>query len=244
MKYSNPQLVDHLASANALGTLTQGARRRFERLRRDRPDVELAASRWEERLGRLAQPVPAREAPARVWRAIEARTRPAPEPRSGRVAGRGWLLPAGFSLAGLATGLVAMFALLAVAPTLFMSAEQLAMRSGEKLPPSYVGLLTDSQGEGKLLVSSLRHGRTMTIKVIGPVTPPASGKLVLWAVPPEGPAFMLGVAPTSGSATSQLPDSSEKLLSKVRKLVVTAETSDRPAVPGTVLYSGNCAKLW
>jgi anti-sigma-K factor RskA len=241
MKYSDPRLVEHLASAYALGTLTHGARRRFERLRRDRPDVELAALQWEARLGGLAQAIPPRQPSGRVWQAIEARTRPTAATPAG---GMGWWRPAGFSLVGLATGLVAAFALVVITPTLFMTAEQLAMRSGERLPPSYVGLLTDAHGDGKLLVSSLRHGRTMTIKVIGPVAPPAAGKLTLWAVPAEGSPFILGDVPTGGSATSQLPDTSEKLLSKVRKLVVTVETGDRPGAPGTVLYSGNCAKLW
>jgi len=119
------------------------------------------------------------------------------------------------------------------------------MRSGEKLPQSYVGLLTDAQGDGKLLVSSLRHGRTMTVKVIGPITPPAAGRLVLWAVPTDAPPFMLGPVPTSGSAVSMLPDTSERLLSQVRQLVVTLESGERPAAPSpVVVFSGNCAKLW
>ena len=85
----------------------------------------------------------------------------------------------------------------------------------------------------------------MTVKVIGPITPPASGKLVLWAVPANGPAFSLGAVPTSGSAVSMLPDTSEKLLSKVGKLVVTLEADANPTKPGeTVVFSGNCAKLW
>jgi anti-sigma-K factor RskA len=108
-----------------------------------------------------------------------------------------------------------------------------------------VGLLNDSQGKGKLLVSSLRHGKTMTIKVIGPISAPAQGRMVLWALPADAPAFALGPVPSSGSAVSVLPDSSEKLLSKVNKLVVTLETSAAPASPSqTVLFSGNCAKLW
>jgi anti-sigma-K factor RskA len=126
-----------------------------------------------------------------------------------------------------------------------MTSDQVAMRTGEKLPQSYVGLLTDAQGSGKLLVSSLRHGKTMTVKVIGPITPPAGGTLVLWAVPTDGPAFALGPVPTTGSAVSLLPDTSEKLLSKVSKLIVTLETGAAPTSPGgTVVFSGNCAKLW
>jgi anti-sigma-K factor RskA len=243
MTFGDPRLVEHLASAYVLGTLTDGARRRFERLRRDRADVNLAVSQWEARLGQLAHSVPAIRPSARVWRAVEARTRPQAQRASGAWAG--WLKPAGFGLGGLAAGLVTGLALVTLAPALFLSADQAAMRSGEKLPQSYVGLLTDANGDGKLLVSSLRHGRTMTVKVIGPIAPPAEGRLVLWAVPADAAPFMLGPVPTSGSAVSMLPDTSEKLLPKVRKLVVTLESSEHPAAPSPmVVFSGNCAKLW
>ena len=130
-------------------------------------------------------------------------------------------------------------------PNLFVSTDQLAMRSGERLPESYVGVLSDAQGKGKLLVSSLRHGKTVALKVIGPMTAPAAGRLVLWAVPAAGPAFALGTVPSSGKAVLQLPDSSEKLLSKVSTLLVTVETSAAPSSPSAnVVLTGNCAKLW
>lgn len=243
MKYSNPVLIDHLSSSYVLGTLSGAARRRFERLQRDRADVRLAVARWEGLLGELAQVVPGRQPSPRVWAVIEARTRPSlvQPPRPGHAR---WLRPAGWGLGGLASGLLAATLLFLAVPGLFVSTDQLAMRTGEQLPQSYVGLLTDAQGQGKLLVSSLRHGRTLTVKVIGPVASPAQGRLVLWAVPANAPAFVLGPVPTSGSALSQLPDTSERLLSKVQKLVVTLETADKPTTPGTVVYSGNCAKLW
>jgi anti-sigma-K factor RskA len=240
MKYSNPVLVDRLASDYVLGTLGAAARRRFERLRRDRADVALAVAQWEARLGTLAGSVPAARPSPRVWAAIERRTRPAKAARGAS----SWWFPASLGVGGLVAGLAAAVALFMVAPTLLLTADQVAMRAGEKLPQSYVGLLTDAQGDGKLLVSSLRHGRTMTVKVIGPIQPPAAGTLVLWAVPASGPAFALGSVPTTGSAVSQLPDTSEKLLSKVGKLVVTLEASASPAAPGTIVFSGNCAKLW
>jgi hypothetical protein len=42
-----------------------------------------------------------------------------------------------------------------------------------------------------------------------------------------------------------LPDTSEKLLSKVSKLAVTLETDASPSAPSAhVVFSGNCAKLW
>lgn len=248
MTYTQPERLEHLASSYVLGTLTGGARRRFERLQRDRADVRVLVTQWETRLGQLARSVPLQQPSPRLWPAIAARTQAAqPAPRApaswpGWVA---WLKPAGMGLGGVAVGVIAASLLFVTAPTLFLSSDQMAMRSGEKLPQSYVGLLTDAQGNGKLLVSSLRHGKTLTVKVIGPITAPASGTLVLWAVPASSPAFVLGPVPASGSAVSLLPDTSEKLLSKVSKLVVTLETSSAPVSPSApVLFSGNCAKLW
>lgn len=243
MRLSDAKLVEHLASAYVLGTLTHGTRRRLERLRRERADVNLAVTQWEARLAQLALAVPAiRPSPA-VWRAIEARTRPeAVAVGAGRWPA--WLRPAGIGLGSFAAGIAAVLALVAIAPAVLVSPDQAALRAGGKLPQSYVGLLSDAQGNGKLLVSSLRHGRVMTVKVIGPITPPAQGKLVLWALPEGAAPFVLGAAPVAGSSVSTLPDTSEKLLAKVRKLMVTIETSDAPASPGTPVFTGNCAKLW
>lgn len=269
MRYTHPALLDHLASAYVLGTLGGGARRRFVRLLRERSDVQLLVAQWEGRLGLLARSVPVQQPPQRVWAAIEARTRPqaasvapgAALPKGGGAVAALWgRWGVAQALAGLVVGVVATVALVAMAPTLFVSSDQVALRAGDKLPQAYVGLLTDAAGNGKVLVSSLRHGRTLTVKVIGPITatPPASTappapasalgaapQRVLWAVPADGAPFVLGTVPDAGSAVSALPDTSEKLLSKVTKLMVTLESTATPTLPSsTVLFTGNCAKLW
>ncbi|MBT9443507.1 MAG: anti-sigma factor [Acidovorax sp.] len=257
MRYTHPALLDHLASAYVLGTLGGGARRRFERLLRDRSDVQLLVAQWEGRLGMLARSVPVQQPPQRVWAAIEARTRPRDVKDAAAQGGWAGLLWRRHGvlqgLAGVVLGVVATVALVAAVPTLFVSSDQVALRAGDKLPQAYVGLLTDAAGNGKVLVSSLRHGRTLTVKVIGPITLPATPatvagaapQLVLWAVPADGVPFVLGTVPVAGSAVSVLPDTSEKLLLKVSKLMVTLETSATPQVPSsTVLFTGNCAKLW
>ena len=276
MRYTEPTLLEHLASNYVLGTLQGGARRRFDRLQADRIDIRMRVAAWEMRLGQLAQSIPPQQVSSRLWPAIAARTEPhaarnaspaaqnsprgvypnlsrPPLPSSASPGIWGWLKPAGFTLGGLSAGLLAASALFFTVPTLFVTSDQIAMRTGEKLPQSYVGLLTDGQGNGKLLVSSLRQGRTMTIKVIGPITAtstaPIGSRLVMWAVPADpaknGPAFVLGNVPATGSVVSQLPDTSEKLLSKVSKLIVTVETLPNPITPSDILvYSGNCAKLW
>ncbi len=243
MRYSHPDLLDHLASSYVLGTLGGGARRRFERLQANRADVRVLVAQWQACLGQLAVSVPAQQPSKQVWTAIAMRTQPTAV-RSPSM-WPNWLRPAGFGVGGLAAGVLAASAVFFTAPALFLTADQIAMRTGEKLPQSYVGLLTDAAGNGKVLASALRHGKTMSIKIIGPYAPPAVGRLVLWAVPDNAPAFVVGTVPASGTAVALLPDTSEKLLSKVSKLVVTVETDVAPAAPGDkVFFRGNCAKLW
>lgn len=246
MRYTDAKLLEHLASSYVLGTLQAGARRRFERLQKDRLDVRMLVAHWEMRLGQLARSIPPQAPSTRLWNAIAARTQPAGKAvASPRPFWAGWLKPAGFSLGGMAGGVILASVVFFTAPTLFISADQVAMRSGERLPSSYIGVLSDAQGNGKLLVSSLRHGKTVSLKVIDPIAVPAAGHLVLWAIPSTGPAFALSTVPSSGKATAQLPDTSEKLLAKVAKLMVTLETTPTPAVPSsTIVLSGNCAKLW
>jgi anti-sigma-K factor RskA len=249
VRYSCPELIEHLAADYALGTLHGGVRRRFERLLADRADVRLAVSLWQERLTPLSSSITPVKVPAHLWPEIAKRT--APHASDASPKGLSWLRPASWSwgLGGVAAGVALSAAALLTAPTLFFTADQIAMRSGEKLPQSYVGVLTDAQGNGRLLVSSLRHGKTVTLKVIGQgELGSATAPLQLWALPPAevngGKPFLLAQVPVKGSGTAVLPDTSEKLLSKVSKLAVTQVNASEPGTPGELVLSGNCAKLW
>ncbi|MGE4241996.1 anti-sigma factor domain-containing protein [Ramlibacter sp.] len=165
--------------------------------------------------------------------------RPATEP------GYGWSRPARWVLGGVMAGLAMATVMLSVAPSIFLTADEAAMRSGQKLPQGFVGVLADAQGNGRYVVSSLRHGSVLTVKAIGPVDAPAPGeRLLLWAVPQGAPPFVLGEAPLQGSTTTRLPATAEKLLAKVGTLVASAEKSATPQAPTRILYSGACAKLW
>ena len=249
MRYSNPAVLEHLAASYVLGTLSSRAKRRFEKLQLDRADVRALVAQWEAKLHELAVSVPAVQPSKQLWPAIAARTQSTARMQPAAVTSTsgwlGWWRPSGFGLGGLAVGVLAASAVFFTAPALFMTADQIAMRTGEKLPQSYVGLLTDAAGNGKVLASSLRHGKTISIKVIGPFAPPAVGRLVLWAVPANAPAFAIGTVPAAGKAVAMLPDTSEKLLSKVTKLIVTVELDAAPVAPSDqVFLKGNCAKLW
>lgn len=245
MRYSHPDLIDHLAAEYVLGTLHGGARRRFVRLLDERADVRLAVAQWEQRLSPLAYTAVAVPPPASAWREIEQRTRPA----GALPAAIHWWKPAHWGLSGFVAGVCMCTAALLTAPTLLFTADQIALRTGEKLPQSYVGVLTDAQGNGRLLVSSLRYGRTVIMKVIGTgELGSVQEPLQLWALPPadvnEGKPFLVGTVPVKGSVQAVLPDTSEKLLAKITKLSVNKVNTAQPATPGDLVLSGNCAKLW
>ena len=250
MRYTDPKLLDHLASNYVLGTLAGGARRRFEKLMNDRYDVRAIVMQWNERLSKMAVSIPDEVPSPNVWSAIERATKPSLNPSKNKVGEASSKSKFGFPsivswLGGAAIGLSSALSVVLFFPSVIVTADQVAMRMGERLPQSYVGLLVDSNANGKVLLSSLRHGKTAVIKTIGPIDPPKTGHLILWALPPDKPPIRIGEVMAKGSAEYMLPDTSENLLAKVTKLVVTLEADAQPQQIGSnVVFSGNCAKLW
>lgn len=85
MNYSNPELIQHLAAEYALGTLRGPARRRFESLMQQQPDVQEQVDFWSLRLSDFGQvitpvipPTSARSALLRQAMAAAAEPEPAP----------------------------------------------------------------------------------------------------------------------------------------------------------------------
>lgn len=120
-----------------------------------------------------------------------------------------------------------------------------------QLPESYAGFLQNSKGQTQLLVSSLRHGSIVDIKVLQPQTLAADQRLVLWAIPSAasggGAPFALGEIVASGKGRLTLSGTSEQLLSKVSELAVSLETrgATLPATPNQpFLLRGPCGKFW
>jgi anti-sigma-K factor RskA len=245
MNYDRPELLDRLASEYVLGTLRGRARRRFEQLLVTSPAARAAVGNWEARLAPLAASVPAVEPPLRVWRSIDARTA-APSAAAPRKAS--WWSTLWKPALGFAVGAAFVVGMVQFDPGLVVSLDGLAQRQ-QALPQSYVGLLTDQQGQPTLLVSSTRHGTRVTVKFLRPVAVPAGRVIQVWALPAEGAPIPLGIATPAAppaSTTFELGASSEKLLSAVPRLAVSFE--DAPAQPGSrpgeFVLSGFCVKLW
>lgn len=240
MNYERPELLERLAGEYVLGTLSARARRRFATLRRLSPAVDRAALDWERSLLPLAQSVPPAALSASVWEAIERRTGTAEaRPAAASSGWRSWWKAA----LGLAFGLVLALGLVRLYPGTVVPFDQIVQERGA-LPASYVGLLTDADGNPVMLASATRHGRKMSIKVLRKIDVPSGKVLRLWALPKDGAAFALGEVPGEGKGSFEMAESSEKLLSNVPRLAVSVEDSAVPAQPSPFILSGHCVKLW
>jgi anti-sigma-K factor RskA len=244
MNLLQPQRLNALARAYALGTLQGGARRRFERLLRRSPAARDLTLEWQEQFATLAVALPPLQPREQVWRQIEQRLG-----LKGAAAARAswwtrWFSPrlwAG-ALAGALAGVIVSTVLLQANPG-WLGHEPIS----EALPPSYVGVLSDAEGRPTVLLSSRRHGRVLTAKMLRPLTPPADQAALLWAFPKGGGApFLVGRLPASGSATIPLADTSEKLFFNVERLGASFEpAAQTPAAPGgPLVVVGPCVKLW
>ena len=239
MNLLHPPRLDALARDYALGTMTGGARRRFEQLLRHSRAAEMAVLSWQGHLATLAATVPPLTPRDQVWAGLEQRLFPA-EPATSRPS---WwrMLWSGRSLGGALAGVLLAVVVLRMQPG-WLDLEPVH----ETLPASYVGLLHDGSGKPTLLASSRRHGKALTVKMLQPLAVPAGRVAVLWALPRQGGApFVVGVVPAQGSATLALPDSAEKLFFGVSRLGVSLEPGPGSGQPsGEFVLSGDCVKLW
>jgi anti-sigma-K factor RskA len=251
MNYLIPERLDALARDYALGTMTGGARRRFERVLRDHAAARGAVMQWSGRMAHLAQSVPARQPSPAVWQGLERRLFPSQATSAARAEAKApwwksWL-PSRQLLGGALAGLLVAVVVVRQQP------EWAGLESyREDLPASYVGLLSATPGgPPSVLASSRRQGRQLSVKMLQPITVPAGRVAQLWALPKDGAPFPVAVVPAGvapgKSVALALTDTSEKLFFTVPRLAISLEAA--PARPGDApsgefVLSGPCVKLW
>jgi anti-sigma-K factor RskA len=247
MNYLIPERLEALARDYALGTMTGGARRRFERVLRDHAAARGAVMQWSERLTHLAQSVPARQPSDAVWRGLEQRLFPAAARAAAKAPWWKSWLPTRQLLGGALAGLLVAVVLVRQQP------EWAGLEAyRDDLPASYVGLLSATPGgPPAVLASSRRQGRQLTVKMLQPITVPEGRVAQLWALPKEGAPFPVAVLPAGvaqgKSVSLALSDTSEKLFFTVPRLGLSLEAA--PAKPGDApsgdfVLAGPCVKLW
>lgn len=195
MNYESKRLQTLLAGEYALGVLTGGARRRFERLLMQSPALRTELTFWEERLAawnlKLAPVAP----PGYIaWRLL-GRVRAEERPRREALRNTFWR-----SWAVAATVLLAV---VVVAQRMLPSAEQ---------KPAEVALVSDAKGQPLWLLSVHPEANRIDMKALADRTPPAGKSYELWMLPGSGNPVPMGLMNATGLASETV---SPELLAKL-----------------------------
>ncbi|MBK6294899.1 MAG: hypothetical protein IPF55_11855 [Rhodoferax sp.] len=240
MNYERAPLLDQLAGAYVLGTLSARARRRFGVLLDRSAAAQRAVAQWNDHLAPLNNSITPVAPRPQVWQAVAQSTQPIP----GRIS---WLQRLDASLSGWFKPALAFSLGLMLTVGLVQQAPQTLGLAPipTKSAPSYVGLLTNAQGEPVLAATSLRRGSVLTVRLLKPLDIPPGQVAVLWALPVEGTPIAVSTVPASGKIDIALGAPSEVLFSKVSRLAVSFEANAQTTAPsGPYVISGHCVKLW
>ncbi|WP_159911308.1 anti-sigma factor [Pantoea sp. 18069] len=248
----NPELLDRLAAAHALGTLRGGARRRFEHLAREHAQVRATALLWQERWSALSEVQAPVQPDAAVWTRIDNLLQ-AEKERAAQTLRRPQAVPAsGLSWWRNAAWAGAFATVAAVAVGLWShqdlrqaSAQQLALlqsqlQTAQAAPQiQYVAVLADGRQEASMLVTFDARQNRLVLQRVGGFREGADQSLQLWALPPQGGPRSLGVL--GQGRLEQLP-AQEAQVQTVPMLAISLEP--RGGVPsetgptGPVLFTG------
>lgn len=243
MNYQRPELQQRLASEYVLGTLHGRARQRFQKLLRHDARLRDAVDFWEQELMPMASALSVPAPADKVWQGIAERVAPVSRDRT-RVGFFERFFSAA-TLRPLAVGLFLGAGVMLVAPVM-RDTHPGEVAEGH-VPQSYAGFLQDASGSMTALVSSLRYGKLVDVKLLHPVAVAPDHVLLLWALPRDKAPILLGPIPAQGKGTLTLPATSEELLSTVTELAVSSEPKadtapTRPSQP--FVLRGPCGKFW
>lgn len=208
----NPELLDRLAAAYALGTLRAGARRRFEQLAREFPQVRAAALLWQGRwsaFSEVQKPVSPDQA---VWIRINnllqaekdnakpARQRDAASKSLGRALEwwRGMALAGSLAaVAAISVGLWSHQGLKEASRLQLASLQtqlQIAQSALQEVPQiQYVAVLADGKSDASMLVTfDPRHSK-LVLQRVSDFKEADNKSPQLWALPEQGAPRSLGV---------------------------------------------------
>ena len=215
------ELPDRLAAEYVLGTLTGGARRRFDTLLPAHPALRGAVAGWEKRLLPMAlkaEPVQPAQA---VWAAIEGKL--------------GWTPPAGAKASSWRVRFWQAFAAVAT-----VAAVLLGTRT-PTVPPTeapMIVVLHATKGSETIVAGLSPDRQQLTIQPLQKVALTSDQSLELWALKKDGPPASLGVI-----ASDKLTALNRKTLPKDTKgLAVSLEPlggSPTGAPTGPVLFVGD-----
>ena len=214
-------LPDRLAAEYVLGTLSGGARRRFDALLPAHPALRDAVAAWESRLLPMAMNAVTVQPGARVWNAIEDRL--------------GWT--ASVAPRTASAGRLRFWQLFATAATVAAVVLGTVPRREPVAPPMIV-VLHATQGSQTIVAGLSPDRRQLSIQPLQKVALTSDQSLELWALKKEGPPASLGVI-----AADKLTAINRKALpGDTKGLAVSLEPlggSPTGAPTGPVLFVGD-----
>ena len=180
----NPDLLNHLASNYALGTLRGGARRRFETLAREQASIRAAALIWQTRLASMNELQPPSTPDAAVWTRIDnlvhgeqqAKAMQATREAAGALA-TAFVVVTGLNLRDQMGGEI----------------QQLQAKLQSTPQIDYVAVLADDKSAASMLVTFDPKNNKLTLQRVGGYQEASDRSLQLWALPPSGGPKSLGV---------------------------------------------------
>jgi anti-sigma-K factor RskA len=206
----NPDLLDHLASSYALGTLRGGARRRFETMAREQAPVRAAALIWQTRMASMNELQPQSTPAPAVWTRIDnllqgelqaqsllAKRQAASMAANVKPGIGGWLrslsLWRGVSAAGALATVVAVVTGLNLRTQMGGEIAQLQAKLLTTPQIEYVAVLADDKSAASMLVTFDAKSKKLTLQRVGGFQEAGDRSLQLWALPPAGGPRSLGV---------------------------------------------------
>jgi len=173
MKLADSSLRDRLAAEYVLGTLRGGARRRFAEMMVLDNGLRDDVARWESHLTPLAERVAPVNAPARVWKNIEARITPAT-----RGSTESWWTRGKMAFAGFAAAFLLAFALMPY------------IQRGEETP--MMTAVLEDMGVARMIVEQPKSG-LLTVRMVKAWKAAPDNSLELWVIAADGTPRSLGL---------------------------------------------------
>ncbi len=224
MNYRQPELRRVLAADYAIGLMPSTARRRFESLLLDDPDLRAEVAQWQEGLVGLTASLQPQPVPERVWEQIVTRIEPqhlhVPEKRTF------W---SGMRIAAIVCSLLA-----AIIIGVIWNRDK----------PDFNAILVASDQRPALSMQAFEH--YLQIEPVAVASVEAGRSLELWAIPPDGVPVSLGVIPDDGKGRVELSDTQRRVLGTHTTMAITLEPrggSPTGKPTGPILYKGQLASL-
>jgi len=224
MNYRQPELRRALAADYAIGLMPSTARRRFENLLLDDPNLRFEVAQWQESLIGLTSAIEPQPVPERVWQHILARI----EPQRLHVPEK----PPFWSWMRIA----------AVACTLLVAVIIGVIYNRDK--PDFNATLVANNQQPALTVQAF--DRYLKIDPVAVASVESGRSLELWAIPADGVPVSLGVIPDDGKGRVDLSANQRKLLGTQTTMAITLEPkggSPTGKPTGPILYKGQLASL-